>query len=98
MSDIVNPTDTQRTVTIQNSKGLHARAAAKFVRTLEEFDQAEVRVSKGNVEVSGRSIMGLMMLTASIGTQLIIKAKGAKAEQALDALEDLIGKKFYEEK
>ncbi len=81
---------------IANQKGLHARAAAKFVKTAGGFD-ADVRVSKGEMDVSGGSIMGLMMLAASIGTELEIRARGAEAQAVVDALVDLIKRKFDEE-
>jgi phosphocarrier protein HPr len=81
---------------IANQKGLHARAAAKFVKTAGGFN-ADIRVSKGEMDVSGGSIMGLMMLAASIGTELEIRAQGADARSALDALVDLIERKFDEE-
>ncbi|WP_374385017.1 HPr family phosphocarrier protein [Dongia sp.] len=81
---------------IANQKGLHARAAAKFVKTAGSFD-ADVRVAKGEMDVSGGSIMGLMMLAASIGTELEIRAHGAEARAAIDALVDLIERKFDEE-
>ena len=81
---------------IANQKGLHARAAAKFVKTAGGFN-ADIRVSKGEMDVSGGSIMGLMMLAASIGTELELRAQGADARAALDALVDLIKRKFDEE-
>jgi len=81
---------------IANQKGLHARAAAKFVKTAGAFT-ADIRVSKGEMDVSGGSIMGLMMLAASIGSELEISAKGADARAAIDALVDLIDRKFDEE-
>ncbi|WP_374654933.1 HPr family phosphocarrier protein [Dongia sp.] len=81
---------------ISNQKGLHARAAAKFVKTAGGFS-ADIRVTKGEMDVSGGSIMGLMMLAASIGTELEIRAHGADARAAIDALVDLIKRKFDEE-
>ena len=65
----------RRTVTICNKRGLHARAAARFVKLAWQFD-AEIYVAKNGTEVSGRSIMGLMMLAASPGTMLEIKSNG----------------------
>ena len=73
-------------VLIKNRKGLHARASAKFVRCAEQFE-AEVRVTKDGTTVGGTSIMGLMMLGASIGTTLQLEAEGADAAAALAALE-----------
>ncbi|MGO1119677.1 HPr family phosphocarrier protein [Rhodovibrionaceae bacterium A322] len=83
-------------VTISNRKGLHARAAAKFVKTAAEFD-ADVLVIKNDQEVPGSSIMGLMMLAASIGCDLDMRATGPQAQEALDALTDLVNRKFDEE-
>jgi phosphocarrier protein len=80
---------------IRNQRGLHARAAAKFVQVLNGF-QAEVVVIRGDMEVSGRSIMGLMMLAAGPGSVIEIRASGTDAAAALGALESLIGRKFDE--
>ncbi|WP_374367505.1 HPr family phosphocarrier protein [Dongia sp.] len=81
---------------IANQKGLHARAAAKFVKTSGAYN-ADIRVAKGEMDVSGGSIMGLMMLAAGIGSELEIQASGPEAKQAVDALIDLIERKFDEE-
>jgi len=78
-----------RSVTIVNRRGLHARAAARFVKVAWQF-QAEVTVSKNGTTVSGRSIMGLMMLAAGPGTALELHATGADAESAVTALAELI--------
>ena len=83
-------------VQIVNKKGLHARASAKFVETVARF-QAEVTVSKGENVVSGRSIMGLMMLGASQGSSIELAAEGLQAREVLDALVQLIAVKFYED-
>ena len=85
-----------RRARIANQKGLHARAAAKFVKTSGAFN-ADIRVSKGEMDVSGSSIMGLMMLAAGIGSELEIAASGPEASQAVAALIDLIDRKFDEE-
>ncbi len=85
-----------RRVSICNQRGLHARAAAKFVRTAERF-RATVTVVKDGVEVPGRSIMGLMMLAAGPGSEIELRAEGADAASALDALEELIRRKFDED-
>lgn len=82
-------------VTICNQRGLHARAAAKFVKIAMPF-QAEIEVTKGEVRVSGRSIMGLMMLSAGRGTQLKICAAGSDAITALNDLADLVKRGFDE--
>jgi phosphocarrier protein HPr len=81
---------------IRNQRGLHARAAAKFVQALNGF-QADVIVIRGDMEVSGRSIMGLMMLAAGPGSVIEIRASGPDAEAALGALEALIERKFDED-
>jgi phosphocarrier protein len=81
---------------IENKKGLHARASAKFVETVARF-QCDVTVRKDGTEVSGRSIMGLMMLGASLGTTVEITAVGADAEDAVAALSRLIAAKFHED-
>jgi phosphocarrier protein len=85
-----------RMVTICNLKGLHARAAAKFVKTATDF-QANILVTKKDQKVPGSSIMGLMMLAAGIGCQLELRASGEDAEAALNALTDLVNRKFDEE-
>ncbi len=97
--------EAQRTVTICNMKGLHARAAAKFVKTVEQF-QAEVRLRKicahddticdPGAIAGGSSILGLMMLGAECGSQVELTAQGPQAELALDALYHLISTKFGE--
>jgi phosphocarrier protein len=81
---------------ICNKRGLHARASAKFVMTVEQFD-AEVFVTRGSERVGGTSIMGLMMLAAGPGSKLTISAQGHDASQALAELETLIKRKFDEE-
>ena len=85
-----------RIATIQNKRGLHARAAAKFAQVAGQFD-AQVTVSRGGQSVSGISIMGLMMLTASPGTQISLSATGVQATAALDAICGLIDAKFEED-
>jgi phosphocarrier protein HPr len=86
----------RRMATICNQRGLHARAAARFVKTAGQFD-ADVRVRKNGTEVSGRSIMGLMMLAAAPGTVIELTATGSQAEAAVTALGKLIECKFDEE-
>ncbi|HJT12123.1 MAG TPA: HPr family phosphocarrier protein [Dongiaceae bacterium] len=85
-----------RIANIRNQRGLHARAAAKFVKVAGGFN-AQVRVIKGDMDVSGTSIMGLMMLAAGIGTNIELRASGAQAREAMQALVDLIERKFDEE-
>jgi len=91
MSDIV-----KKSLQIENQRGLHARAAAKFVKCAEEFD-AEVMVTKDDNHVSGTSIMGLMMLAASKGTSIDIQVSGADATEAANAIETLVNNRFDEE-
>ncbi|HLI10951.1 MAG TPA: HPr family phosphocarrier protein [Alphaproteobacteria bacterium] len=86
----------RRTLTILNQRGLHARAAARFVKCAEQFD-AEITVAKKESTVSGLSIMGLMMLAAGPGTTIEVTASGSDAAQALAALEALVAEKFGEE-
>ncbi|MBL8250279.1 MAG: HPr family phosphocarrier protein [Candidatus Competibacter sp.] len=85
----------KREIVIINKLGLHARAAAKFVTLAAGFD-AEIRLSRGNREVNGKSIMGVMMLAAGCGTQVVLEASGPEAELALQHLEDLILRRFDE--
>ena len=82
-------------VTIANRRGLHARASAKFVKCAEAY-QAEIRVLKDDDVVVATSIMGLMMLGASLGTEITLQATGADAEDALAALTRLVRDKFDE--
>lgn len=86
----------ERELLIINKRGLHARASAKFVQTVEGLD-AEIHVSKDGMTVGGTSIMGLMMLAASPGTSIVVSASGAQAEEALNVIEALIADKFGEE-
>jgi phosphocarrier protein HPr len=85
-----------RKLTICNRKGLHARASAKFVQTVEKFD-ADVRVTRNGETVGGTSIMGLMMLAASPGCSITIEATGKEAREVIDALTTLINSRFGEE-
>jgi phosphocarrier protein HPr len=82
-------------VVICNQRGLHARAAARFVKLAFEFE-AEVVVAKNDTSVSGRSIMGLMMLAAGPGTEVEISATGADAARAVAALAKLVSSGFDE--
>ncbi|MBI4275194.1 MAG: HPr family phosphocarrier protein [Rhizobiales bacterium] len=85
-----------RVIEISNKKGLHARASAKFVQTVEEFD-AEVRVTRGTETVGGTSIMGLMMLSAGPGTSITVTANGKQAAEAMKAICALIADRFGED-
>ena len=81
---------------IKNLKGLHARAAAAFVKCIADLD-AEVMVEKDGQEVDGSSILGLMMLAASKGSRIKVKASGNEAEQAVKNISDLVNSWFGEE-
>jgi phosphocarrier protein HPr len=81
---------------IINQRGLHARASAKFVQTVEKFD-ADVRVTRCGETVGGTSIMGLMMLAAGPGTSITVTASGNECAQVIAALEALVGTRFGEE-
>jgi phosphocarrier protein len=91
MSDAIS-----REIAIVNKRGLHARASAKFVQMVERFN-AEVTVTRNGETVGGTSIMGLMMLSAGIGTTIVISATGPEAATALTAIAELVGNKFNEE-
>jgi phosphocarrier protein len=86
----------QAVVTICNRKGLHARASAKFVKCAEGFD-ATVRVIRDGHTVGGTSIMGLMMLAAGAGTEIMIEAEGPEGPEAIEALVALVESGFGEE-
>lgn len=93
--NINSPALTQK-VTICNTRGLHARAAAKFVTVAGTFD-AEITVHRKGTTVSGRSIMGLMMLAAGIGSEIEVSAEGAEASEAISSLVSLVEAKFEED-
>ena len=85
-----------RELPIINKRGLHARASAKFVQMVERFN-AEITVTRNGETVGGTSIMGLMMLSAGVGTSIVVTASGPEAEAAMTALVELVGSKFGEE-
>ncbi len=85
-----------RVLDIVNTRGLHARASAKFVQTVEKY-AAQVRVTRGSETVGGTSIMGLMMLAAGPGTSIRIEASGPQAAEVLAALEQLVRSRFGED-
>lgn len=85
-----------REFSIVNQRGLHARASAKFVETVNAFD-AEVVVKKDDMVVDGGSILDLMMLAASPGCSIIVEARGADAADVITALDDLVTRRFGEE-
>ncbi|WP_322988852.1 HPr family phosphocarrier protein [Hoeflea sp.] len=85
-----------RSLKIVNKRGLHARASARFVQTVEGYD-ATVRVTREGSTVGGTSIMGLMMLAASPGCAILVEAEGRQALEVLDALQALVDDRFGEE-
>jgi phosphocarrier protein len=85
-----------REIAIVNKKGLHARASAKFVQTVERFD-VDVTVTRCGETVGGRSIMGLLTLGAAQGTTITVVADGKDAEACLDAISDLVAHRFGED-
>ena len=87
---------TSQEVVFRNRLGLHARAAAKLVTLASQF-QCDVRVMKGTREVSGKSIMGVMMLAAGKDSRIRFRAEGEDAEAALDSLEALVMRRFDED-
>lgn len=86
----------ERSSTIVNRRGLHARAAGKLVQTAARFQSTVTLIAKGR-EVNARSILGVMMLAAGIGTPVTLRAEGDDADAALDTLIDLINRGFDEE-
>ena len=85
----------QRSVRIRNRLGMHARAAVKFVQLANHF-ACDINVVKDNTEVNGKSIMGLLTLVAALGTEVMVVASGADAQQAVDALAALVNEGFGE--
>jgi phosphocarrier protein len=85
----------EREVEIVNRAGMHARPAAEFVKIAGRFN-ANIRVEKDGLEVNGKSIMGVLMLAAEHGSRLRLTAEGADAEDAVDALSDLVVRGFEE--
>ena len=85
----------QETTTIVNKLGLHARAAAKFVTQASRFD-AEINVKRNNLDVNGKSIMGVMMLAAAKGAEIELVIDGADEKQAMQSLLELIANRFDE--
>jgi phosphocarrier protein HPr len=87
----------ERTVTIKNELGMHARAATKFVQLAGKYP-CEVTVAKDGHEVNGKSIMGVLMLVASKGSTITIRARGSNAEAAVEALVQLVEDRFGEDR
>jgi phosphocarrier protein len=85
----------ERTVQILNKNGLHARPAAEVVKIAAKF-KSEITLTRDDLEVNGKSIMGVMMLAAECGASVRLRADGADAEQAIDAIATLIANKFGE--
>ncbi|HVN95853.1 MAG TPA: HPr family phosphocarrier protein [Syntrophorhabdaceae bacterium] len=83
-------------LTIRNRLGLHARAAATFVKKAAEF-KANVWVEKDDMQVNGKSIMGLLMLACPLGSKIVLKTEGEDEKKAFDELESLINDGFHEE-
>ncbi len=85
--------EVDRTVTIRNRLGLHARPAGEFVKVASKFN-SNVTVSKGELEVNGKSIMGVMTLAAECGSKVTVRADGEDAESAVEALAELLDREF----
>ena len=90
------PAGEERTIQIRNKYGLHARPAAEFVKLASRFD-AEIFVRKQDLEVNGKSIMGMMMLAAEFGAEITIRATGDDARAAIDELVALVNNRFGED-
>ncbi|MBX6331286.1 MAG: HPr family phosphocarrier protein [Gemmatimonadaceae bacterium] len=86
---------TERSVRIVNKNGLHARPAAELVKTASRF-QSDITMVRDDLEVNGKSIMGVMMLAAECGAELLVRAEGPDAEQAVTAIVELVSSKFGE--
>jgi len=87
----------EKTIKIQNELGLHARAATKLVQLASKFP-CDVTLTKDGHEVNGKSIMGVLMLVASKGSTVVLRAKGDRAAECIDAIAKLIDDKFGEDK
>ena len=85
----------ERSVQIVNRNGLHARPAAEIVKAASKFN-ADITITRDDLEVNGKSIMGVMMLAAEYGSTVMLRASGPDAEQAIDALSKLIANRFGE--
>ncbi|HUF65249.1 MAG TPA: HPr family phosphocarrier protein [Gemmatimonadaceae bacterium] len=85
----------EREVQIENKLGLHARPAAEVVKTAAKFE-SDITICRDDLEVNGKSIMGVMMLAAEHGSRITLRADGPDEEQAVDALSELIASKFRE--
>lgn len=85
----------ERNLEIKNKLGLHARAAAKFVHVASRF-KSDIKIRKGDEEVDGKSILGILLLAAGFGSSIVLRADGPDEREALDAIEQLIEAKFDE--
>jgi phosphocarrier protein len=85
----------ERTIVVKNRSGIHARPAAELVKTAARFS-SEITIARDDVEVNGKSIMGVMMLAAEQGAELTLRARGPDADAALDALVAVVDSKFGE--
>ncbi|RRQ23671.1 HPr family phosphocarrier protein [Guyparkeria sp. SCN-R1] len=85
----------QRELTLRNRRGLHARAAARFAATAEQFE-SEIEVEFNDRRVNGKSIMGLMMLAAACGKTITVTATGDDAAQAIEGIAELVDARFHE--
>jgi phosphocarrier protein len=86
----------EKRLTIQNRMGLHARPAALLVETASKYE-SDVYIIKNGFKVNGKSIMGVLMLAAEMGSELTVQAKGKDANEAVQAMVDLFKNKFHEE-
>jgi len=86
---------TERTIEIVNKNGLHARPAAEIVK-LSAKVKSDITIVRDDLEVNGKSIMGVMMLAAEFGSNILVRANGPDAEQAVNAIADLVAAKFGE--
>jgi phosphocarrier protein len=93
---MTNSVDQERTVQVRNKFGLHARPAAEFVKLANQF-QSEILVRKFDLEVNGKSIMGMMMLAAECGVEITVRASGLDAERAVSELVSLVERGFGED-
>lgn len=95
-TDLSSQSKFSRELTIQNRLGLHARPSAMLVKACSRF-KSEIWVEKDGEQVNGKSIMGLMMLAAGLGSKLLVTCEGPDAERALIEIEEILGRKFDEE-
>ncbi len=91
-----SPKKVEKTLTVQNQLGLHARAAAELVKVTSEF-RSDITLNKDGLQVNGKSIMGIMMLAASKGTKVKVTVEGPDAEACLAAVEKIFNEKFGED-